>query len=129
MGLLATWARGRLLGRCDAHAAALRGREDGNDGSTEQIREGLRAAEAVLQRIEPVGSLRTYLETVDAELLREMGRLDSPREDDRTTAGVATIRSEVQRIPGRLLRRCLTLLLIAGILIGLFYFVARDSRL
>lgn len=114
MGVLAKWARNRLLRRCEARHAALLGRDDGYDGSTEEIRSGIRAAEKVIRRVEPEGSLRAYLEAVDAELLREQGRVMSPREDDRTTAGLATIRMDLSRVRGGLTRDFTLALLCAG---------------
>jgi hypothetical protein len=116
MGILAKWARTRLLGRCESGHAALLGRDDGYDGSTEEIREGLRAAKEVIRRVEPAGGLRAYLDAVDQELLREQGKLTTPREEDRTTAGIAEIRMELGRIPRRLAWEVVLALMSVGLI-------------
>jgi hypothetical protein len=112
--MLNSFLRWRLLAACDRHQAALRWRDDGYDGSTDQIREGVSAARRIIREVPLQGSPWRYLEAVRSALLGEMGRLDSlaGSEDDQTTAGIATIRSEAQGL-GRALAAWIV---IAGVL-------------
>ena len=100
MGLLARVARNRLIRRCEAHYALARHRDDGYDGSTAEIREGLAAAEKVIRHAKITGTSAAYLDSVDAGLLQAMGRKNDPLkegEDVWSGAGLATMRNEVEK--------------------------------
>lgn len=72
-------------------------RDDGGDGSSRQIREGLLLAQRIVDETRPSGGAREWLDAVDRALLAEQARLDALglSEDDRTTAGIATVRTEL----------------------------------
>lgn len=127
MSLLLRLARSRLLDRCaKQHAAVLR-REDGGDGSSRQIRQGILTAERIVKDTPATGGAWGWLARVEGALAAEQGRLHSlnPHEDDRTTAGLATIRTEAgetRRWLARLMIKAVGLLVVLALIVARFGF-------
>jgi hypothetical protein len=102
-------------------------REDGGDGSSRQIRQGILAAERIVKETPATGGAWAWLKQVEGAITAEQGRLNSlnPHEDDRTTAGLATIRTEAEETRGwltRLIIKAVGLLLVLALVVARFGF-------